>query len=83
MCGVAIVLYAISRRAHPASRYEYDYRVILHSDGGTRSVKLPLESYGNRKNTDIGAGVLLCRGRAGGDDRYGSGVIGPSEHQPL
>ena len=67
VCGVAIILYAICRRAHPASRDEYDYSVILHSDGSTRSMELPLESYSNRKNTNIGAGVLLYRGREGGD----------------
>ena len=67
MCGVVIALYAILEEPQPASRDKYDYRVTLHSDGSTRSMKLPLESYGNRKNTDVGAGVLLYRGGAGGD----------------
>ena len=49
----------ISRRAHPASPDEYDYRVILNSDGSTRSMKLPLESYSTRKNAHVGAWVLL------------------------
>eukprot|EP00903_Cladosiphon_okamuranus_P021062 g19348.t1 len=49
----------ISRRAHPASRGEYDYRVILNSDGSTQSMKLPLESYSTDENAGVGSWVLL------------------------
>ncbi|CAN0076408.1 unnamed protein product, partial [Scytosiphon promiscuus] len=49
----------ISRRAHPASRDQYDYRVILHSDGSTRSMKLPLESYSTDDDAGVGSWVLL------------------------
>jgi len=42
-----------SRRFHSALRDECDYRVILHSDGSTCSIKFPLEFY----STDEDAGV--------------------------
>ena len=37
----------------------YDYRVILHSDGSTRSMKLPLESYSTDDDAGVGSWVLL------------------------
>ncbi|CAB1097920.1 unnamed protein product [Ectocarpus sp. CCAP 1310/34] len=50
----------ISRRSHPASRQEYDYRVILHCcDESTRSMKMPLESCSTDEDAAIGAWVLL------------------------
>ena len=45
----------ISRRSHPASRDVYDYRVVLHCDGSTRSMKLPLELYSTDEER-----VLVC-----------------------
>ena len=35
------------------------HRGILHFDGITRSMKLPLESYSTRENTNVGARALL------------------------
>lgn len=49
----------ISRRAHPASRDVYDYRVVLHCDGSTCSMKLPLELYSTDEDAGVGAWVLL------------------------
>ena len=49
-----------SRRAHPASRDEYDNRVILHYyDVNTRSMNLPLESYSTDEDAGVGSWVLL------------------------
>ena len=56
---MVIALCAILEEPQPASRDKYDYRVTLHSDGSTRSMKLPLESYSTRENADVGAWVLL------------------------
>ncbi|CAB1120680.1 unnamed protein product [Ectocarpus sp. CCAP 1310/34] len=49
----------ISRRSHPGSRQENDYRVILHCTESTRSMKMPLESYSTDEDAAIGAWVLL------------------------
>ena len=49
----------ILRRAHPPSRDVYDYRVVLHCDGSTCSMKLPLELYTTDENAGVGAWVLL------------------------
>ncbi|CAN0166814.1 unnamed protein product, partial [Pylaiella littoralis] len=49
----------LTRRAHHGSRDNYDYRVTLHSDGSTSSMKLPLESYSTDVDAAVGAWVLL------------------------
>ncbi|CAN0146105.1 unnamed protein product, partial [Ectocarpus fasciculatus] len=49
----------ITRGATQSSRHNYDYRVTLHLDGSTRSVKLPLESYCTDEPAAVGAWVLL------------------------
>lgn len=49
----------ISRRSHPASRDVFDYRVVLHCDGSTCSMKLPLELYSTDEDAGVGAWVLL------------------------
>ena len=39
---------AITRRAHQSSRCEYGYLVMLHADGSTQIIELPLESYSTK-----------------------------------
>ena len=65
----------ITRRAHQISRCEYDYCVILHADGSTNSLKLPLESYSTDEGATVGAWVLLEAGEQGGVRRSGRALI--------
>ena len=61
------------QRAHQSSRGEYDYHVMLHADGSTKSMELPLESYSTGEGAAVGAWVLI-RGRAtGGCEEVGTG----------
>ena len=40
-------------------RCEYDYRVMLHADGSTNSLTMPIESYSTDEGAAVGAWVLL------------------------
>ena len=53
----------------------YDYRVILHADGSTSSLKLKLESYSTDEGATVGAWVLLEAGEQGGVRRSGRALI--------
>ena len=61
----------ITRRAHQSSRCEYDYRVMLHADGSTNVIKLPLKSHSTDEGGAVGAWALLEAGQQEGVRRSG------------
>ena len=51
----------ISRQSQERTRHIYDYLVHLDLDQSTRSMKLPLEMYGEDPDAVLGSWVLLER----------------------
>ena len=41
--------------SHQSPRCEYDYRVVLHADGSTNKLTMPIDSYSTYEDVAVGA----------------------------